>query len=72
MKITIAQLNFLIGDFTGNVDKMLEAVKTAKKEGADIICFSELATCGYPPRDFLEFDDFILSLIHISEPTRPY
>ena len=59
MKITIAQLNFLIGDFTGNVDKMLEAVKTAKKEGADIICFSELATCGYPPRDFLEFDDFI-------------
>ena len=59
MKITIAQLNFLIGDFTGNVDKMLEAVKTAKEDGADIICFSELATCGYPPRDFLEFDDFI-------------
>ncbi len=59
MKITIAQLNYLIGDFTGNVDKMLEAVATAKKEGADIICFSELATCGYPPRDFLEFDDFI-------------
>ena len=59
MKVTIAQLNFLIGDFTGNVDKMLEAVATAKKEGADIICFSELATCGYPPRDFLEFDDFI-------------
>ncbi len=59
MKITIAQLNFLIGDFTGNVDKMLEAVATAKKDGADIICFSELATCGYPPRDFLEFDDFI-------------
>ncbi len=59
MKITIAQLNFLIGDFTGNVDKMLAAVETAKKEGADIICFSELATCGYPPRDFLEFGDFI-------------
>ena len=59
MKITIAQLNYLIGDFTGNVDKMLEAVATAKKDGADIICFSELATCGYPPRDFLEFDDFI-------------
>jgi len=59
MKITIAQLNFLIGDFTGNVDKMLDAVATAKKDGADIICFSELATCGYPPRDFLEFDDFI-------------
>jgi len=59
MKITIAQLNFLIGDFTGNVDKMLTAVAKAKADGADLICFSELATCGYPPRDFLEFDDFI-------------
>lgn len=59
MKITIAQLNFIIGDFTRNVDKMLDAVATAKADGADLICFSELATCGYPPRDFLEFDDFI-------------
>ena len=32
---------------------------TAKKNGADLICFAELAICGYPPRDFLEFDDFI-------------
>ena len=59
MKIAIAQLNFLIGDFQGNVDKMLQSVDQAKDQGADIICFSELSTCGYPPRDFLEFDDFI-------------
>jgi len=59
MKIAIAQLNFLIGDFQGNVDKMLQSVDKAKDQGADIICFSELSTCGYPPRDFLEFDDFI-------------
>ena len=59
MKIAVAQLNFLIGNFEGNVKKMLKAVATAKKQGADIVCFSELATCGYPPRDFLEFDDFI-------------
>ncbi len=59
MKITIAQLNFHVGNFAGNVAKMLEAVTIAKTEGADIICFSELATCAYPPRDFLEFDDFI-------------
>ena len=38
---------------------MLEAVKEAKAQKADIVCFSELATCGYPPRNFLEFDDFI-------------
>ena len=59
MKIAIAQLNYHIGNFAGNVAKMLRAVEKAKKEGADLICFSELATCGYPPRDFLEFSDFI-------------
>lgn len=59
MKISIAQLNYHIGNFEGNLTKMLSAVEQAKAEGADIICFSELAICGYPPRDFLEFDDFI-------------
>ena len=59
MKIAIAQLNFHIGNFEGNVQKMLEAVDTAKAQGADLVCFSELSTCGYPPRDFLEFEDFI-------------
>lgn len=59
MKITVAQLNYHIGNFEGNTAKMLDAIRQAKGDGADIICFSELATCGYPPRDFLEFDDFI-------------
>jgi NAD+ synthase (glutamine-hydrolysing) len=59
MRITIAQLNYHIGNFEGNVQKMLAAIDQAKQEKADIICFSELSTCGYPPRDFLEFDHFI-------------
>lgn len=59
MIITIAQLNYHIGNFDGNTQKMLAATEEAKKNGSDIICFSELATCAYPPRDFLEFDDFI-------------
>ena len=59
MKIAIAQLDFHIGDFEGNLTKMLAAVAQAKIQNADLICFSELAVCGYPPRDFLEFDDFI-------------
>ncbi len=59
MKISIAQINYHIGNFEGNLNKMLEAVKKAKSEKADIVCFGELATCGYPPRDFLEFSDFI-------------
>lgn len=65
MKIAIAQLNYHIGNFTGNLEKMLAAVEEAKTKGADIVCFAELATCGYPPRDFLEFDDFI----HLAEET---
>lgn len=59
MKIALAQLNYHIGNIEGNLNKMLAAVEEAKKQGADIVCFGELAVCGYPPRDFLEFEDFI-------------
>lgn len=59
MKIAIAQLNYHIGNFDGNLQKMLKATAEAKSKGADLIVFGELATCGYPPRDFLEFRDFI-------------
>ena len=58
MRIAIAQFNAHIGNFEGNLSKMLQMTETAKAQGADIICFPELATCGYPARDFLEFDDF--------------
>ena len=59
MRIAIAQFNAHIGNFEGNLTKMLQMTEDAKQQGADIICFPELATCGYPARDFLEFDDFI-------------
>jgi NAD+ synthase (glutamine-hydrolysing) len=60
MKIAIAQLNYHIGNFEGNLEKMQGMVTKAKALKADIVVFGELATCGYPPRDFLEFDDFIV------------
>jgi NAD+ synthase (glutamine-hydrolysing) len=59
MRIALAQLNYHIGNFDGNVRKMIDAVAEAKSREADIVCFAELAICGYPPRDFLEFNDFI-------------
>jgi NAD+ synthase (glutamine-hydrolysing) len=59
MKIAIAQNNYHTGNFEANLTKMLNCIEKAKKEGADMIVFSELAICGYPPRDFLEFDHFI-------------
>ena len=59
MKICIAQQNYHIGNFEQNTDKMLCAIEEAKKQGADIILFSEMSVCGYPARDFVEFNDFI-------------
>ena len=59
MKIALAQLNYHIGNFDNNLKVMLSAVEKAKAKKADLILFGELAVCGYPPRDFLEFNDFI-------------
>ena len=59
MKIAMAQQNYLIGDFEGNRKKITAAIHRAKELGADLVLFSELSVCGYPPRDFLEFRDFI-------------
>ncbi|MCD4695667.1 MAG: NAD+ synthase [Bacteroidales bacterium] len=59
MKIALAQLNFHIGNFESNKSKIIQAIEKAKTMGADLVVFAELAISGYPPRDFLEFDDFI-------------
>ncbi|MCG7860124.1 NAD+ synthase, partial [Flavihumibacter sediminis] len=59
MKIALAQQNYHIGNFSSNTKKILEAIGEARNQGADLVVFSELCVCGYPPRDFLEFDDFI-------------
>lgn len=59
MKIRLSQLNYHIGNFEQNVQKIIEEIVSAKKEQVDLVVFSELSVCGYPPRDFLEFQDFI-------------
>ncbi|MRT94547.1 NAD+ synthase [Ancylomarina sp. 16SWW S1-10-2] len=59
MKIALAQLNYHIGNFEVNADKIIEAINKAKSEQADLVVFSELAICGYPPKDLLEREDFI-------------
>jgi NAD+ synthase (glutamine-hydrolysing) len=59
MRIALAQLNYIIGDFEGNTTKIVQHIRKAKEYNADLVVFAELAVSGYPPRDFLEFDDFI-------------
>lgn len=59
LKISIAQLDYHTGNFEYNAQKIISNINAAKEEGIDLIVFSELCVCGYPPRDFLEFTDFI-------------
>ena len=59
MNIALAQLNYTIGDFEGNTKKILNSISDAKKKNAELVVFSELAVCGYPPLDLLEHKSFI-------------
>ena len=59
MKIALAQINPTIGDFTGNLKKIVDASQRAAALGARLTVFSELAVCGYPPADLLEKSDFL-------------
>jgi NAD+ synthase (glutamine-hydrolysing) len=59
VKIALAQINPTIGDFTGNLSKIIESSRRAAKLGARLTVFSELAICGYPPADFLEKPSFL-------------
>jgi len=59
MKIFIAQQNYHIGNFEYNIKKIINAIETAKAAGGELILFSEMSICGYPARDFVEFNNFI-------------
>jgi NAD+ synthase (glutamine-hydrolysing) len=59
MKISIAQLNYTIGDFERNKELIIKAIIKSKEEGAGLVIFSELCIPGYPPLDLLDRYDFI-------------
>ncbi len=59
MKIFLAQQNYHVGNFESNANKIIQAINEAKAQGGDLILFSEMSICGYPARDFVEFNDFI-------------
>jgi NAD+ synthase (glutamine-hydrolysing) len=59
MKIALAQLNFKIGAFEENSEKIISAIQESRENGADLVVFSELSVCGYPPLDLLEHKYFI-------------
>jgi len=59
MRIAIAQLDLTIGAFEANLEAIRRAVVEARKQAAELVVFSELATIGYPPGDLLERSDFV-------------
>ncbi len=59
MRIALAQINTTVGDLEGNRARILDALREAEGMGADLLCFPELALCGYPPEDLLLKRDFL-------------
>ncbi len=59
MRIALCQLNYKVGDLDGNYSKILKAYNQAVADKADLVLFSELALCGYPPQDLLDYPHFI-------------
>ncbi len=59
LRIALAQINPTVGDFEGNVSKILDYLEDAGKYGAQIVVFPELAITGYPPEDLLLKPNFI-------------
>lgn len=57
MKITLAQINFIVGDIEGNKEKIIAAAQQAR--GSSLVVFSELSLCGFPPLNMLAYNDFI-------------
>lgn len=60
MKIALAQLNYIVGDFSGNISQMVKTIEKAESQKVDMVVFSELSVCGYAPYDLLEQHDFIM------------
>ena len=59
MRIALSQINPIIGDIKGNNKKIISFIETAKKKGAELVIFPELAIIGYPPVDLLMYNKLI-------------
>ena len=54
MRIRLEQINPVIGDLSGNRDRILQSINNAEEDGIELLLLPELVTCGYPPMDLLE------------------
>lgn len=59
MRVALCQINPTVADFGGNVAEICQSASRVVALGAHLAVFPELAVCGYPPRDWLEHDEFV-------------
>lgn len=67
LRIAIAQLNPVLGDIQGNLAKARDARADARRQGADIILFTELFLSGYPPEDLVKKPAFIAACMKAAD-----
>ena len=60
MKICMAQINTVVGDITGNTDRVLAVCRDQHAHGTQMVVFPELTLTGYPPEDLLLRGDVLL------------
>ena len=61
LRIALAQLNYHVGNLTFNKKIILDKIHESINQNIDLLVFSELALCGYPPLDLLNYQHFIES-----------
>ena len=59
LRLGLAQINPVVGDLSGNVQKVLSFAEEAEKMGVDLLCFPEMVITGYPPEDLLLKPSFV-------------
>jgi NAD+ synthase (glutamine-hydrolysing) len=72
MLIALVQNNYHIGNFKKNTESIINAIKSAKEKNAELVVFSELSVCGYPPQDLLEHKSFIENCTQAVEHIKPF
>jgi predicted amidohydrolase len=72
IRIAQAQVNMVVGDFPGNIEKIIQFITKAREQDADIVTFPELSVCGYPPEDLLLKGGFLADNLRAIEQIKEY
>ena len=59
IRVSLAQINPVVGDLSGNVKKIISCIQKARELKSELVAFPELAITGYPPEDLLLKPQFI-------------